>query len=118
MKIDLTTLKPIVDTTPVPAETAEPIAPPEGAPADFSKPYFSRLILEYSTNKEAQQKEYDALAEEARAKFGDDQPTYEKITTEKAAWWERTQAYTQARREHKAARDLVDAKYERHWRQM
>jgi hypothetical protein len=95
-------------------QAAAAVATDPSLPADFNKPYFSRLILEYSTNKEAQQKEYDDLSEQARAKFGD-QPTHEKITTEKASW-ERTPAYLRARRDHKAARDLVDVKYALHWR--
>jgi hypothetical protein len=90
-------------------QAAAAVATDPSLPADFNKPYFSRLILEYSTNKDAQQKEYDDLAEQARAKFDSSQPTYQK---DEKGFLEMTPYYQNARREHLKLRNEIDLKYE------
>jgi hypothetical protein len=81
-------------------------------PHDFSKPYFSRLIMDCSTDRVAQQKEIDELVATNAAKWGS-QPTYEKfVKEEKTWWWERTQTYVEAIKDHGKGLREIAAKYE------
>ena len=81
-------------------------------PADFNKPYFSRLIMDCSTDPEAHQSEVDALVAANAAKWGS-QPTYEKfVKDEKTWWWERTQTYVEAIKDHGKGLREIAAKYE------
>ena len=84
-------------------EAAEPTSPPgssaappgEHMPADFNKPYFSKMAHDYDDDVEA----LTALAAAAYERFGT-QPTHKK---NEFGGWERTPAYQQARAEHSAA---------------
>jgi hypothetical protein len=96
------------------AEVAQAATDPS-LPKDFNRPYFSRLILEYSTNEEQHQKEVDALVAEACEKWGA-QPTYERKGKDGQSWWERTAQYAQAVKDHGQALRALEAKYEIKWR--
>jgi hypothetical protein len=81
-------------------EAAEPTATPGSSaapqhlPADFNKPYFSKMSHDY-----ADVEALAALAATAYERFGT-QPTHRK---NEQGVWERTPAYQQARAEHSAA---------------
>ena len=90
MKIDLSKARSI----PVPIEEVT-TAPGEHLPADFNKPYFSKMAWDFDDDVEA----LAALAAAAYERFGT-QPTHKK---NEFGGWERTPAYQQARAEHSAA---------------
>jgi hypothetical protein len=73
--------------------TAETVDP--SLPADFNKPYFSKLAWDFDDDADA----LAALAAAAYEKFGT-QATHRK---NEQGVWERTPAYQRARQEHSAA---------------
>jgi hypothetical protein len=82
-----------------------------------NEPHFSRLITEYSMDKEAQQREIDALVAESTAKWNAlGQPTFQKVVKdEKNSWWEMTPNYVQAIKEHGQALNAIQTKYDLNW---
>jgi hypothetical protein len=95
-------------------QAAAAVATDPSLPADFNKPYFSRLVLDWQPD-DSLQKELDALSAEAWAKYDPAQPTHQKIEKDGKSWLERTPYYSNARAEHFAAYKAAVEKHEVHY---